>query len=481
MAKKRIITIVAILMAIAGAFVVLHIVENLDDDFVAPEPIERIFVLGDESGDAPSAQTVQVNNEFGSFTIVNVNPDEEFPPEFTLEGFEDYDLQGSRLIQIANSARSLIASEILFEEDANLAELGLTNPSATITIDYVDGTSAVLLIGDVAPGGDGAYAMRQGDSVVYLIPSNVAESFWRRDLDLLSLSITETPEEMPEIRRAVLGGSVRTEPIVIEEMPVEEDAPFVLATHLIVSPVQNRLNATLGLESLIFSYGLQADKIEARFESAEELEAWGLDEPYSTLEIVSTTHESFKLMVSAPDEYGMVYLIRENHSLVYRLNSQFILWLELTYFEMMDKFLVLPFIDSISLLEIHLPEDTINITLEGEGQELEVFVNGALYEAGEGVDSVGNFRTLYQDFLMLRYESIPDEPMSPDAPILLQFTYHYRDGSPPDTVTVFEGAARRVYVQLNDETPMFGLSSFVDHLYRSIQSFLEGEQVISYL
>ena len=481
MAKKRIITIVAILIAIVGAFVVLQLIENIEDDFVAPEPATRIFVLGDESGNAPSAQTVVVNNEFGSFTIVNTNPEEEPPHQFTLEGFEDYDLQGNRLIQIANSARNLMASEILFEEDANLAELGLTNPSATVTIHYVDGTSVVLLIGDVAPGGDGAYAMRQDDSVVYLIPSNAAESFLRRELDLLSLSITETPEEMPEITRAVLGGSVRAEPIVIEGLPVEEELPFIMTTHLIVSPVQNRLNAANGLEPLIHSYGLRAEKIEARFESSEELEAWGLDEPYSTLEIVSTTHESFKLMVSAPDEYGMVYLIRENHSLVYRLNSQFIPWFELTYFEMMDKLLILPFVDSVSLLEIHLADRTINISLEGEGQELEVFVDGVLYEAEEGVDSVGNFRALYQDLLMLRYESIPEEPMSPDTPILLQFIYHYRDGSPPDTVTVFEGAARRVYVQLNDETPMFGLSSFVDHLHRSIHSFLEGEKVMTYL
>jgi hypothetical protein len=147
----------------------------------------------------------------------------------------------------------------------------------------------------------------------------------------------------------------------------------------------------------------------------------------------------------------------------------------------MDTILILPFVDSVSKLEIFTVEHSFIITLEGEGEELEMLVDGRSYEASEGVDSVENFRILYQDLLFLRIESIPDESMASDAAILLQLTYHYRDGSPWDTVTVFEGANRRVYLQLNDEMPMLGLSSYIDHLLRSIHSFVQGEEVRGYL
>ena len=483
MAKKKIITLVAIVLAIIGGFVALHIVNNLDieDDAIeAHEPIERPFVLGGQGADSPHVQTVEIHNEHGTFTIVNETPDEQ-PHRFTVEGLEDYSLQNSRLIAIANAARSLAATELLFEGGADLAALGLSPPAATINITYLDGTSAVLLVGDSVPGGGGAYAMREGDTNVYLIPRTAADNFQHRELDLVDLSITTAVEHFPDISKAVLGGSVRPEQIIIESDPPDEDRPMQFHTHLIVSPIQNRLHSTLGFEPLSDSFGLRASRVEARFESPEELAAWGLDEPYSTLEIESEVDDNFKLMVSAPDEYGMVYLIRENLPFIYQIDSELIPWLELTYFDMMERILILPFIDDIDSLEINTPDRTVIISLEGEGNDLEVFVDGVPYEAEEGIDSVRNFRTLYQDFLITRYEAIPEEPMPSDAPILIQFVYHYRDGRPSDTITIYEGAARRVFVQLNDETPMLGLSSFVDHLLRSIESFLNGEQVVSYM
>lgn len=484
MTKRKIITLAIIIFVIVGALVALSIITTLDNaEELLPEELpERIFVLGDHfDASPPQALTIETHNRYGSFTVVNTNPDENPPHRFTLQGFEDFNLRNNRLVEIGNAARSMAASDVLFEGGADLSALGLVNPSATVTITYTDGTSAVLLIGDEVPGGGGAYAMREGSPTVYLIPGGTANSFMFRDLDFVNTLVTEIVETLPDISKAVLGGNVRSEPIVVERAPVSNNAlSIVLNTHVIVSPWQGRLHSTHGLEPIAHSFGLTAVRVEAQFESTDELAEWGLDEPYSTLEVTSDAHESFKLIASEPDEEGLAYLVREGWPFIFRVNRQAVPWLELTYFEMMDPLLILPQIDTVSLLEIRLPDRTVNITLEGEGQYLEVFVDGVLYEAQEDVDSVRNFRTLYQDFLVTRYESIPENPMPPDLPIILQFTYNYRDGSPPDTVTIYEGAARRVFVQLNDETPMFGLSSFVDHLLRSIDSFLAGERVVGY-
>jgi len=480
MAKKKIITLVAIILATAGALVALYIVNNLEEEVVeVPPPVERPFVLGGDGAASPVAQTVEIHNEHGSFVIVNEDPDAQ-PQRFTIQGLEDYSLQTSRVNAIASSARSLAATELLFEGDADIAALGLNAPTATVNIQYVDGTSAVLLISDNVPGGGGAYAMLEGDTNVYLIPRTAAENFFHRELDLVDHGITEMPPDMPNILTAVLGGSVRDELIVIERVEPDPDGPMIFHSHVIVEPIQNRLNNTRGVEPLAQSFGLRADRVVAHFGSPEELAAWGLDEPFSTIEIESEADDNFTLMVSAPDEDGMVYLVRENLPFVYQVDSAILPWLELTFFEMMERLLILPFIDDVGLLEIITPDRTIHITLEGEGNELEVFLDGEPYEAVGGVDPVRNFRALYQDFLVTSYEALPEEPKPADAPIILQFIYHYRDGRPSDVVTIYEGAARRVFVQLNDETPMLGLSSFVDHLFRSIERFLDGEQVVGY-
>ena len=480
MKKRRIITISAIIVAITGALLVLNFIDTPEDDFIPFEPIEHIYILGDETGDFPAIFTVDVLNEFGSFTIYNTKTDTDAHNRFTLKGFEDFDLRNNRIAFIANTARNLVASDILFEEGTNLDELGLINPTATVSITYLDGTSALLLIGDNAPGATFTYVKRDGDPSVYIISFSTAEYFLHRDLDFIELSITETIESIPDIRRAVLGGSKRPEPIVIESVtPLGENDPLIFFTHLITSPIQGRLDGFFGLEPLVHSYGLFANNIEARLEHYDELKLWGLDEPYSTLEILSTTNDSFKLIASAPGENGTVYIIRDDLPIIYNVNINMLPWFDITYFDMMDKLLIIPFVDTISLIELYLPNRDVKIRLEGEGQDLEIFVDDVLYTANESVDSVRNFRLLYQDILNTRIDSIPEQPMPQDAPVILQFVYNYRDSSPSDTVTFFESTtARKVYVRLNDETPMYVLSSFVDHLLRSFDSFLVGERVV---
>lgn len=431
---------------------------------------------------SPPPLTVNVVNEYGSFTIVNTNPDAASGSrQFTLLGFEDFPLQAIRISSVADWSWSMIANGVISEEGHNLAGFGLLNPAATITIRYLDDTSAVLHLGDSAPGG-GLYAIREGDPTVYLLFQSVADSFLRRDLDFISLEVTEHPRELPIITRAVLGGSVRPEPIIVEEVTEAQREALsrsgrLMASHLITSPLNQRLNMDSGLEPLAFSYALTAHSVEARFDSPGELSRWGLSEPYSTIEIESSSHESFKLIASEPDENGMVYLVREGMPLVYNVAAASLPWLELDTFTMMDKLLILPFIDTVSVVEVHTPRHDLRIELEGEGQDITVIVNGVPYTAAEGVDPARNFRTFYTDLISANYHAFTDEQLPANPQILLQITYHYHEGGPPDVVTYYEGTARRVFVRLNNETPMLGLSTFLDHIDRSIASFLAGEQV----
>jgi hypothetical protein len=379
----------------------------------------------------------------------------------------------------------MTAGEIISEGGHNPADFGLLNPTATMTVRYLDGTSAVLYLGASAPGGGGMYVAREGDSAVYLILQNVADSLLQRELDLVSREITGQTTEIPVITRAVLGGSVRPAPIVIEELSEAQKESMghggmILTSHMITSPVNARLHMEAGLGALTESFALMADFVEARFSSPGELSRWGLDEPYSTVEIESPSHESFKLIASKPDENGMLYLVREGLPFVYNVAADALPWLELDAFTMMDKLLILPFIETVSVVEVRSPVHNLRIELEGEAQDITAVVNGVPYTAAPGVDASRNFRTFYTDLISANYHAFTDEQLPANPRILFQITYHYHEGGPPDVVTYYEGSARRVFVQLNDETPMLGLSSFLDHLNRSVESFLAGERVRSF-
>ena len=487
--KKTIITIAVITVLIAGSLVALRFAENIDPgtEPAAPPP-ETVYVLGGAVSESPPPLTVEVKNAHGVFTVVNTNPHAQVTRhDFTIQGFEGLPLQNHLINTIADRASSMTATQIISEGDANPADFGLNSPAATMTARYLDGSSAVLHFGAAAPGGGGVYVMREGSPLIYLIFQSMADNFLRRDLDLVRLDITEPPSDMPQITRAVLGGSVRPAPIVIEEVTDSQtESPAaggraLMGTHRITSPVEARLHYDRGLEMLASSYALTANSVEARFNSPGELSKWGLDNPHSTLQIESTENESFTLLCSAQDSESMVYLIREGLPFVYRIPADFLPWLELDTFDMMDRLLILPFIDTVSVLEIRTPQRILSVELRGEGNDLEVFVGGIPYTAAQDVESVRNFRTLYTDCLSASYHAYSEEPLPANPRILLQIIYHYRDSTPPDTVTFYEGAARRVFVQLNDESPMLALSSFVDHLNRSVESFIAGERVRAFM
>ena len=485
--KKKIIMIAAAVVVIVGSVVALHFVREIDISPPPPEMPEQIFILGappatvlvGETGEEvlgpmpivdTGVRSVLVTNSYGSFTVWNTG-DEHIASNFMLEGFEDVDVNRSGIIGIANRAQRLNASRVIEEPGANLADFGLLPPSATADIVYLSGSTARLLIGNEAPGGN-IYVMREGSDTIYLVTRANLNHFLQRDVDFVRTAITPAgPEGVILFSRAVLGGSERT--IIVEETEPEEGRMF--GSHTMTYPTNDRLNHS-SVEMLMSAFGLVANSVEAKFDSLDELYKWGLDEPFSTLEIESEEFGIFNLIASSPGSAGpgMVYLVRLGVPIVYRVNVSALPWLEVTSFEMMDRMIILPFIDSISTLTVHTadPYQTLVFHLEGEGHDLEVTFNG------EQLEDMRQFRQLFQSLIAASFESETEEEIPENANLVMQFIYEYRDGRPSDVVSFYEGAARRLFVQLNDGPPMLGLTVYLDLVVANIGRFLAGEPVI---
>jgi hypothetical protein len=69
----------------------------------------------------------------------------------------------------------------------NLADFGLSQPSATATITVADAGDLTLVLGGKAPAESGTYAQKGGDSAVYVISNAIAQ-----DLERL---VNEPPRE----------------------------------------------------------------------------------------------------------------------------------------------------------------------------------------------------------------------------------------------------------------------------------------------
>jgi hypothetical protein len=196
----------------------------------------------------------------------------------------------------------------------------------------------------------------------------------------------------------------------------------------ITGPVDAGLNLDRGLQSLEGLFGLQASSVAARISGSADLKSFGLAEPWSTATVSGTPDlGDFSLRVSAPGASGNVFIHRDGVPLIYSAPASDLPWLSLSWFDLMDKLILIPFIDRVASVAVKTPERTVAFSLSGEGDALAV-------KAGDITVDTAIFRAYYQILLTAMYDEYAEvSPASLSEPFL-EIEYRYRDGGAADTV-----------------------------------------------
>ncbi|MFV0401168.1 MAG: DUF4340 domain-containing protein [Oscillospiraceae bacterium] len=494
--KKKLILLGVAVLVVAGLVVALVLLNGQEP--VAEEssqeytPVEVNYILGGEN--APAATEVTIKNQYGEYTIYALpGSSDTVSGSYAIKGMEDY--QVTSLSSLMTSAKVSSVKSVVTEKADDLGVFGLTNPQATVSIKYEDNTSATLLIGDAAPAGEGYYAKRGDSDTVYLLsPSTGAAKFLDDKLTLMDKTLTggtagSDEEAASQFGRVELGGTVRgEEPVIIEALPEDEvtsASGMVLTSHRIVSPIRVNLAYQRGSDVLAKAFGLVADKVVDAGKTPENLAKYGLEEPYSTISIelvqqyqegetIKTMTIPYSLQVSAPQADGSVYLVTGSSELIYQIQASALPWLESTAFDLMDRMIVMPFIDKVA-----------SIKLEGEGVETSLFnlsgeSSDLVVQINDSPVDTANFRAYYQTLIGTSYDSIPEEELPEDAREIFAITYNYREGG-ADVVKFYEGPSRKVYATLNDGDPYLVLTSYLDRIKEDLGKILAGEDVKSFL
>jgi hypothetical protein len=280
--------------------------------------------------------------------------------------------------------------------------------------------------------------------------------------------------------RIVMGGTVRgNDEIVIVHNEADADSggkSIIQNPYRIIRPVATTLNMDRGLPVLQALFGLTASRIIAKIDSPLVLGQYGLAEPYSKVTVSGTEGEglgAFTISASKPDAAGNVYILREGTNLVYEAPASGLPWLETTWFDLMERLIILPFIDSVASIEVKIPEKTATFSLAGESDELTV-------KAGSIDIDTAFFRSYYQTLISAMYEEYGEVPVSSLSNPFVEISYHYRDGSPPDNVSFYSTESRRVLVSLNGGRPFFTLSVYTDKIQSDLDQILSGKRVQTY-
>jgi hypothetical protein len=420
---------------------------------------------------------VTVKNGEGEFTVAAGDPP-------VLEGYNDYVSDRYPLSRIISASQALYSREIVAENPENPALFGLDAPRAEVRVQPVKGDQVIIYVGNTAPDGYSVYVRKEGSPAVYLANSSDTENYLKRIVDFFDMEISPAGDQeegaMPAFERIVLGGTVRNgqDTVVYKNEEEETEIKRVIANPLRISsgPVDIGLNMDKGWNALSPIFGLVADRVAA-VAGDRELAQYGLDRPYSTAAVSGTLGQGlggFSLSVSKPDAAGNVYIRRGGSDLVYEAAASKLPWLELGWFDLMNRMIILPFIDSVARVELVTPERTVTFALSGEEDELKVNADG------KDLDT-SYFRTYYQTLLYASYDEYTDETILPGARPFLETRYHYRSGTPADTISFYATGSRRVLVSFNGGKPFYTLSVYTDRVLADLDSLLAGNRVMPYI
>lgn len=376
----------------------------------------------------------------------------------------------------AVSAICGMQGEIIQENAENIEQFGLQEPQFSIEAVTSDGVFA-FYIGNQMPGGNGRYVMAGDTGTVYLVyglgdvKSSVLEY---ADTQVVS---SQMPDSMVP-GSITLGGTVRAEELEIgtengtengtEAESVSASALKLLSHHNYAINYENLTEVLLGLTQI------EADQVVAYEPTVEELETYGLQEPYSTLEYswkdTQKEKQTCVLSASAPQD-GSVFLMRAGVPLVYEIAEDKVPWLEWQYLDVVTRFLLLPSIYEISSVEIE--SDTVyeRYELESVDSVLESVTDSSQIQL-----DTDKFKKLYQCLIGIPAMNYAEE-VETDAECILTITFHYKDGRTDSRIELKDGPPLQHYLSVDGVTEFLTDSKYADTILANIEHLKNGETV----
>jgi len=432
---------------------------------------EYIYVTGSIN----DVRYVTIRNGHGEYTVRGG----EIP---SIAGYDDLPISIFYFLNILDVSSRLTSYGLVTDEAADLSVFGLDPAQAQLIIQSDSGIVTILLIGYNAPDGN-MYVKLDESPEVFLASYFDVSIFLGSLFSLVDTSLTPfaqmDKDETIVFDKIVLGGSVREAITIMNTVKSDSNIGFGLISPFeVTSPV----NAAVSMDNIAMlesMFGLYADRFVANISGnsntrSDELSRYGLSQPWSTLDLTAAGF-NYRLVFSEPDGSGKVFIHREGTTYIYEGRVVNFPWFEIGHFDLMNKIVILPYIDNIASIDIKTPQRTVTFLLTGENEKL------AVRAAGIDIDT-GNFRTFYQNLIGARYDEYNEYSAGEQHLPFLEIVYNYRDRNKnADTVSFYQATARRVLTSLNGGRAHFTLSAYTDKILSDLDIILSGERIRPYL
>lgn len=416
--------------------------------------------------------TIHVENSKGTLEVISYTPKNEDgkteATQYTIKGYEDFDLQSGVADEIASDASQIDFSKVITLDKNKSSEYGFDKPRDTVTVTYTDKTKAIIYVGDDAPQSAGTY-IKFGDSdTVYLVATDSVSAFDYGLTDLISLTINDSASDSDNSQASsiTLSGSNFSDNIVL----TPNTDGKISASYKITDPIEGY--ASDSESSLVEGAirGLYAESVKMVNPSSSQLLELGLSSPYAEVKAVypDTTVD---IVSSKPDGEGKVNVMEKGGNVVYVMASEKLPWVTTSYEKLVSEYVLNPKMTALSNVSINDGKKTYNFVLsskevtttDNEGSETTSTTTTVQYNKKE-ID-LSYFSTLFQN---IAYTQLADhDSESAGGTPVLSITYTYSSDKSSDTVSFYETGANRYVASLNGTS--------VGHVHKSTVNKVAGQ------
>lgn len=345
-----------------------------------------------------------------------------------LAGRDTEDTDASMIFETVRNAAVLTAIEKLADAVDNPSDYGFDVPSVTVSVQNMEGELSGLIFGNKTLDQSAYYVMRKGESPVYLVASQVAESFFYQPTQYLKKGVFTV--NVAEVSSVVLNhpeyGTVQ---IVRTADPEEEGllgqwamrTPYEKATR--AQETENWITSILSLSG--------ADVVEDLTQSAQ----YGLDQPNVTVTV--TTQDGKKEDIAISTE--RLALKKGGKDRIYLMDDTAFSFLDTAPFNLLD-----PFICSVDIGTLSAFSWT-----DANGTHTAKPGNAAYVIDGKTVEEK-TFKNAYLDLMMITLLSPKqegDDAVTGKTPVF-SYVFTGKDGS-KNSVVMYEINSQTYLAEVN--------------------------------
>lgn len=416
---------------------------------------------------------------------------------FAVEGYADLPVYTTRVDTLLSAVADIYATRKITDAPANAADFGLEEPLAAVTVTYTDGSTYAFEIGNEEPNQSGYYFREAGQSAIYLVSTTFAETMTRPSLEYIGLTLITEPavqedDETGEaqLMKMELSGSVRPQPILLRYAEAADSSEFTsMSQYVITAPYLRAADSDIREWSTALNT-LSATGVAAAHPTAEQLQEFGLSDPYSvavmtfavyaeTEDTVTTYNEqTLMLRLGGKDEDGSYYAMLDGVDVVYLVSPSAVPWAEMTYDDLVSSLLFTKNIQQVSAISVTADGVTTRFELahhedaESTDESLTVTANGTTYPTAD-------FRSLYQVLMQVeRFAGADGATAAGDPSVVIRIDPTADGGSAIEAKFYSQTANRYLCVREDGDTYLVSASD-VENAVQQLQNYLSGQTVVT--